>query len=290
MGDTAGKNYERVLRTSGRADALVVDSQVFFGVRRDESHFFYNQALALSEFGSSESDDRARRIISSFALFSKLKDAIVWAMHHVYNLTGNYGWTIIIIASLFKLLTFPLNQMQAKSMKRMSILKPEMERINEKYADNPQEKQKKVMELYKKHNINPAKGCLPLLIQMPVFIALYSAFSESIELWNSPFVLWMTDLSSPDTIYVLNFLFIQDFNLNILPLLMVGSQILQQKLTTATMDPQQQTMMYMMPFIMLFFFWSMPSGVTLYWTVQNMLAIVWQLVAEKFMDNEEEAS
>ena len=83
--------------------------------------------------------------------------------------------------------------MQAKSMKRMTSLKPEMDKINELYADNAQEKQKKMMELYKKHKINPAKGCLPILIQMPVFIALYSAFSESVELWKSPFIFWMTD-------------------------------------------------------------------------------------------------
>lgn len=282
-------NAVKTLTAQQRTDAIIVDNQVFFGVRRDESHFFRNEQLAATEFGSAEPDERARRIISSFALFSKIKNAIVSIMRFIYTYTGNYGWAIILIAVAFKLLTFPLNQMQTKSMKRMSALKPEMELINEKYADNPQDKQKKIMELYKKHNVNPAKGCLPLLIQMPIFIALYSAFSESIELWNSPFIWWMTDLASPDTIYVFEDLFVvQNFNMNILPLVMGGSQILQQKLTTVATDPQQKMMMYFMPLIMLFFFWSIPSGVTLYWTVQNIISILWQVVAEKFMKEGDE--
>jgi len=164
-----------------------------------------------------------------------------------------------------------------------------MERINEKYADNPQEKQKKTMELYKKHNVNPAKGCLPILIQIPIFIALYSAFSESIELWKSPFIFWMTDLSQPDTAYVIkDLIFWKDvnFHVNILPLFMVVSQLLQQRLTTVVTDPQQKIMMYMMPVIMIFFFWTMPSGVTLYWTIQNILAIGWQLISNRFSSDE----
>ena len=142
------------------------------------------------------------------------------------------------------------------------------------------------MQLYKDHNINPAKGCLPILIQMPVFIALYSAFSEAIELWRSPFIFWMTDLSAPDTVAIIPFIGI---GLNILPLLMVASQFLQQRFTTVVTDPQQKMLMYMMPVMMLFFFWEMPSGVTLYWTVQNVIAVVWQLITNKFADDDDPA-
>jgi len=130
-------------------------------------------------------------------------------------------------------------------------------------------------------------GCLPILIQIPIFIALYSAFSDSIELWKSPFILWMKDLSQPDTIYVIKDLFVvKNLHINVLPLLMVGSQLLLQKMTTVTTDPQQKFLMYFMPIIMIFFFWSMPSGVTLYWTVQNIISVVWQLAVEKFSKEE----
>ena len=211
-------------------------------------------------------------------------------MRQIYDMIGNYGWAIIIIAVSFKLITWPLNQMQVKSMKKMSALKPEMDKINEKFKDNPQEKQKKIMALYKEHNVNPAKGCLPMLIQVPIFIALYSAFSESMELWRSPFILWMNDLSQPDTVYIIKDLFVvQNFHINILPLFMIGSQILQQRFTTVVSDPQQKMLMYFMPAIMVFFFWSMSSGVTLYWTVQNIVSVIWQVAANKMGDEPETA-
>ncbi len=283
-------NSAKIKLAQSRSDLLVIDSTVFFGVKSDEGHSFSNAALVAAEMGITTPDALARKVIYSsplLSVFSGVRDGIVWVMRFTYTYIGNYGWVIILIAVLFKLLTFPLNQMQAKSMKKMSALKPEMDKINEKYAENPQEKQKRIMELYKKHNINPAKGCLPILIQMPIFIALYSAFSESIELWHSPFILWMTDLSTPDTVYIIKELFVtQNFHINILPLVMVGSQILQQRLTQVAADPQQKMLMYMMPFIMLIFFWSIPSGVTLYWTVQNILAVLWQLGVNTFGKDE----
>ncbi|MBE7439994.1 MAG: membrane protein insertase YidC [Spirochaetales bacterium] len=272
-----------------RKDIHVIDSQVFIGIKSDRGHSFFDPVAMKAEFASDTPDPKANDVIYAsqfFTLFGKIRDGIVFLMRHLYKYVGNYGWCIIIIAVGFKLITFPLNQIQAKSMKKMSLLKPELDKLNEKYANDPTERNKKMMELYKKHGINPAKGCLPMLIQMPVFIALYSAFSESIELWNSPFVLWMTDLSRPDTIAVLNLFVINDFHVNILPLLMVVSQIGSQFFTTVTADPQQKVMMYMMPVIFIFFFWSMPSGVTLYWTVQNILAIVWQLANNKLVSDE----
>lgn len=270
-----------------RTDAIIVDNKVYVGVRSDEAHRFHNPELVAAEFGVTEPNDDARGQIytSSFlAIFSAIRDGIVVIMRWVYTYTGNYGWAIIIIAVGFKLITWPLNQMQAKSMKKMSALRPEMEELNEKYADDPQEKQKRMLEMYKKHNINPAKGCLPILIQMPVFIALYSAFSEAIELWKSPFILWMTDLSAPDTVAMIPYIGI---DLNILPLAMVVSQLLQQHFTTVVTDPQQKMIMYFMPIMMIFIFWQMPSGVTLYWTVQNVIGIIWQVATNKLSKDED---
>lgn len=272
-----------------RNDALIIDQIVYTGLRSDEEHKFFQPDIVKQEFGLDEPESSIRDVIYSsgfLALFSKLRDGIIVLMRFINNYVHNYGISIILIAVFFKLITYPLNQVQAKTMKKIHALKPELDRINEKYQD-PTERQKKIMDLYKKHKINPAMGCLPILIQIPIFIALYSAFSDSIELWKSPFIWWMKDLSQPDTIYVIkDFIFIKNFHINILPLIMVGSQLLQQKLTTVSTDPQQKFLMYFMPIIMLFFFWGMPSGVTLYWTVQNIISIIWQVVVEKYSTEE----
>lgn len=268
-----------------RTDALIIDQIVYVGLRSDEEHRFFQSEIAKGEFGIEEPESSVRDVIYSsgfLALFSKLRDGIIYLMKFINKYINNYGWAIIVIALFFKLITYPLNQVQAKTMKKIHELKPEIDRINEKYQD-PAERQKRIMDLYKKYKINPAMGCFPMLIQIPIFIALYSAFSESIELWKSPFIWWMKDLSQPDTVYIIKDLIIlKNFHINILPIIMVGSQLLQQKLTTVSTDPQQKFLMYFMPVIMIFFFWGMPSGVTLYWTVQNIITIIWQIAVEKF--------
>ncbi|MCS7204208.1 MAG: YidC/Oxa1 family membrane protein insertase [Leptospiraceae bacterium] len=283
--DKAGGYVELVRSDQKRKDVLIIDQIVYTGLRSDEEHRFFSQELARREFGLENVENSVRDVIytSGFlALFSKLRDGIVLMMRFINKYVNNYGVTIIILALFFKLVTYPLNQVQAKTMKKIHELKPELDRINERYQD-PAERQKKIMDLYKKHKINPAMGCLPILIQIPIFIALYSAFAESIELWKSPFIWWMKDLSQPDTVYVIKDLIImKNFHVNILPLLMVGSQIIQQKMTMVSSDPQQKFLLYFMPILMLFFFWGLPSGVTLYWTVQNIISIIWQLIVEKF--------
>lgn len=281
----AGSNNGLVKLDQRRSDALVINMQVYAGLRADDEHGFTDAARAKAEFGEDAPLSGIRDVIYSsapLALFSKVRDGIVLLMRLIHQFVGNYGLAILLIAFALKLVTYPLNQMQARSMKKMGALKPELDAINTKYADDPNEKQKRTMELYKKHKVNPATGCLPILIQIPIFIALYSAFTESIELWHSPFFLWIKDLSEPDTIYTINYSIIQNVPINILPLLMVGSQFAQQKLTTVVADPQQRMIMYIMPFMMIFFFWSMPSGVTMYWTVQNVIAVLWQLAVNRF--------
>ena len=270
-------NRVRLLQAE-RKDVLIVDNKVFVGARSSHSHAFKNSALMQAAFGKKEANKEAEESLyySAYtALFSGISDGIILLMRWLYTFIGNYGWCIVIIALGFKLITFPLNQMQVKGMQKMSELRPELEAINQQYAKNPQEKQKRVMQLFKKHNYNPAKGCFPVLVQMPIFVGLYSAFSASVELWRSPFILWMSDLSRPDTVWLIPYL---DMNLNILPLLMVASQILYQRFTSIATDPQQKMLMYLMPFMMLIFFWQIPSGVTLYWTMQNFISIAWHQV------------
>lgn len=287
--DTA-RGYSAFLKEDKkRKDVLVIDQLVYIGLRNDDEHRFQKKEEMLGEFGIEKLEGSVRDVIytSGFlALFSKLRDGIVYLMRFINKYVDNYGVSIILLAIFFKLVTYPLNQIQAKTMKKLNKLKPELDRINERFQD-PAERQKKIMDLYKKHKINPAMGCFPVLIQIPIFIALYSAFAESIELWKSPFILWMKDLSQPDTVFVIkDLIIVKNFHVNILPLLMVASQILQQKLTMVSADPQQKFLLYFMPLIMLFFFWGMPSGVTLYWTVQNIISIIWQLAVEKFSAEE----
>lgn len=218
--------------------------------------------------------------VSSF--IAPFRDSVLFIIRLLHKVIPNYGLVIIVFAIFFKLAFFPLNQKQAESMKKMKALQPLLQDINKKYAKDPRTKQAKTIELYQKHKVNPVAGCLPLLIQMPIFIALYGAFGSSVELWGAEFVsFWIRDLSKPDTVATLS-LAGSSFNLNLLPMLMAGTQILQTKFTTVSGDAaQQKMMMYLMPVIFLFFFWDMPSGLTLYWAVSNVLSIGQQIYTNK---------
>ncbi len=215
-----------------------------------------------------------------FGITAPIRDLIVMILELFYKVIPNYGIGIIIFALLFKLAFFQLNQKQADSMKKMAVLQPLMKEINEKYKDNPQEKNRRLMLLYKEHKVNPMSGCLPMLLQIPIFIALYSAFSDSYDLWKSPFIPgWVTDLSEPDTVFILpdTLPLAGGFAFHLLPILMTVTQFIQTKLTVFSGDENQKKIMQLMPFLMLVFFWSMPSGVVLYWTMQNILSIAQQL-------------
>ncbi len=215
-----------------------------------------------------------------FGITAPIRDLIVEILHVFYKLAPNYGVGIIVFALLFKLVFFHMNLKQAESMKKMAALQPLMKEINERYQNNPQEKQRRMMLLYKEHKINPLGGCLPMLIQIPIFIALYSAFSDSYDLWKSPFISgWTPDLSEPDTLFSFptGWPLLGGFNFHILPILMAATQYLQTKFTVVSGDETQKRIMQLMPLLMLVFFWAMPAGVVLYWTIQNILSIGQQL-------------
>lgn len=219
-----------------------------------------------------------------FGITAPVRDLLIWCLQALYVLIPNYGIGILLLSILLKLLFFPLNQKQLTSMKKMQDLQPEIQKINNKYKDL-QERQKKTMNLYKQYGVNPLGGCLPVLIQLPVFIALYSAFSDSYVLWQAPFIEpWIKDLSSPDTVYTFQSLpLFGSLNLNILPIFMVVTQFFQSKMTSISSDPNQKKIMQFLPVIFLFFFWNMPSGVVLYWTSQNILSIGQSLMVKKMM-------
>ncbi|HEX7878045.1 MAG TPA: YidC/Oxa1 family insertase periplasmic-domain containing protein, partial [Candidatus Eisenbacteria bacterium] len=200
---------------------------------------------------------------------------LLWALNAGYKLIPNYGVVIILLSALTRLLFYPMTQISMRSMRAMQEIQPEMERLRKKYEKDPQRLNQEVFALYRKHNVNPVSGCLPLLLQMPVFFALYSVLANSVSLRQAPFVGWITDLSAPDTLATIG-----GFAIHVLPVLMSLSMFWQQKLTPS--DPRQAPVMLLMPFMMLFFFYKVPSGLTLYWTVTNLFSVAqqWQMNRE----------
>ncbi len=212
--------------------------------------------------------DRAVDLGWSWLLpFSKaLLQLLIWT----YGVVRNYGVAIIILASLVRLVLHPLNAASLKSMRSLQKLQPEVERLKQKYKGDAQAMNTAMMALYKEHKVNPAGGCLPLVLQMPLFIALYNVLFNAIELRQAPFVAWMIDLSAPDHVFSIGPLpMLGTLPVRLLPILMASSGLLQQRFTPT--PPEQRGTMYIMNVVMLVFFYNLPSGLVLYWTVMNLL-------------------
>ena len=191
-----------------------------------------------------------------------------WLMRLAYSVTGNYGLAIILLTFLIRIVFWPLNRKSMLSTQRMQEIQPEITALRERYKSDPARQQQEMMKLYKEKKINPMGGCLPMLIQIPVFFALFIVLRGAIELRFSSF-LWISDLSTPENLFADKL----PFALNILPLLMGFTMWLQQRMTP-TSDPQQQKMMLMMPIIFTLMFYSFPSGLSLYWTTNQVLMII----------------
>ena len=214
-----------------------------------------------------------------------LEDAVVFLLEKIADAVGHpgvpgkFGIAIIIITILMRIVVFPLTLKQEKSMKKMRELQPEMDKIKEKYKDNPQEYQKRILEFQKENDINPLGGCWPILIQLPVFVALYYAFSGK-TIPNDATFLWF-NLKQPDKLFMMG-----NFAFNLLPILNTGVTYLQQKIMSGATKGQEgsnqlQSMMYTMPLMMLFLFYRMPSGVTLYYLVSGVLSLAQQYIIMK---------
>jgi YidC/Oxa1 family membrane protein insertase len=211
--------------------------------------------------------------------FSAIAKPLLFALKFLYGYLHNYGLAIIIITVILKLLFFPLTHKSYKSMKEMQKLQPKMQAMKEKYKDDRDAMNKAVMELYKEHKVNPLGGCLPMVVQIPVFFALYKALMFSIELRHAPFYFWITDLSGPDALF--SHLFGLPFTLGPLPLVMGATMFIQQKMTPSQMDPVQAKMMLALPVVFTFMFLNFPSGLVLYWLVNNVLTIAQQSYINK---------
>ena len=209
-------------------------------------------------------------VVSHDMMLETLAAPLLDLLRMIYGYVGNYGVAIIILTTIVRLVLFPLTFKGMKSMKRMQQLTPRMKKLQEKYKNNKEKLNKEMMELYRKNRVNPLGGCLPMLLQLPVFFALYSSLSSAVELRHAPFIFWISDLSQPD-------------GLGITPLLMGASMYIQQKMTpqTAMMDSTQAKVMQMLPFIFTIFTFTFPSGLTLYWVTSNILSIAQQQIINR---------
>ena len=205
-----------------------------------------------------------------YGWLTAISSPLYWLLDKIHSIVGNWGWAIIILTILIKLAFYPLSAASHKSMANMRKMTPRIKTLKERYGDDKQKLNQAMMKLYKEEKINPLGGCLPVLIQIPVFIALYWALLESVELRQAPWILWIKDLSAPDPYFIL-------------PVLMGASMLAQQMLSVVAMDPMQKKIMMAMPVVFTFFFLFFPSGLVLYWTVNNLLTIAQQYTINKKM-------
>jgi YidC/Oxa1 family membrane protein insertase len=208
-----------------------------------------------------------------FGILTVLAQPLFTGLNWVHKLTGNWGWSIIIVTFLIKLLFYPLQQAAGRSIAKMRSVGPRMKQIQETFKDDKEKLGRAMMELYKKEKINPLAGCLPMVVQIPVFISFYRVLLESVEMRQAPFLLWINDLSSRDPYFVL-------------PLLMGGAMFAQFKLNPAPPDPMQAKIMQFMPLIMTGMMAFFPSGLTLYWLTNTVLGILQQWRVNKVVEAE----
>ena len=202
-------------------------------------------------------------LVKDYGWTHLLAKPLFWLLFHIHNLVGNWGWAIVLLVVLLKAAFYGLNASAYRSMAKMKALNPRIQALRESLKDNPQQMQQEMLKIYREEKVNPIGGCLPILIQIPVFIALYWVLLSSVEMRNAPWVGWITDLSVKDPYYVL-------------PLLMTGSTLLQTWLNPTPPDPMQAKLMWIMPLMFSVLFFFFPAGLVLYWLTNNILSIAQQ--------------
>jgi YidC/Oxa1 family membrane protein insertase len=222
----------------------------------------------LSQLGHGEQE------VMNFGIFKWVSEILLYSMNSLYGVLGNFAAAIIALTIIIKALLWPLQNKATNSMRRMAALSPKMTELRDKYKDDPTKMNQELMKLYKDYGVNPFSGCLPMLIQIPIFFGFYSMLGTAIELRNSSF-LWVNDLSQPDTVA-----HILGFPLNILPLLMAATMFWQMHITPKTGDAVQQRVFMFMPLIFILFAYNFASALSLYWTTQNIISII-QLYATR---------
>lgn len=267
-----GAGDEQSLNLTMRLEPITIQGHQ----SRQEEFFIY---AGPQRYEYLESFDVGFENILSRGFFGLFKVWVLKSLKFSHRFTHNFGWDILLLTLIIKLLFAPLTHMSYKSMERMKAIQPKQKALQEKFKDNPQKMNQEMMALYKKHKVNPLGGCLPMLLQIPVFIAFYQVLGETIELRGAPFIGWIQDLSKPDALFVFpSTLPVIGNSFNLLPLLMMASMVIQQKLTPQSgVNPEQQKIFALMPIIFGFIFYKMPSGLVLYWFLSNILSILQQL-------------
>lgn len=251
-----------------------VVSYVYIGAKEQNIISQYETKYSIPKFD----------LVIDYGYFYILSKPFTLILKWFYDITGNFGFSIILFTVLIRALLFPIAQKSFKSMKKMKAMQPEMKRIQTMYANNKQMMNMQLAMLYKKSGVNPLSGCLPLLIQIPVFFALYKSLVISIEMRQAPFILWINDLSAPDPTSIFNLFGLLPFtpyawlpNIGVLPILMGVTMYIQQQMQPmAGMDETQAKVMKFLPFIFVIMFGGFPSGLLLYWIVNNILSILQQ--------------
>lgn len=203
------------------------------------------------------------KLTIDYGIFWPISSTIFWMMQQIYNVVGNWGWSIVLVTVIIKLLFYHLSAKSYRSMSAMKKLQPKIEQLKERFGDDKEKLTKATLELYRTEKVNPMAGCFPILIQIPVFIALYWVLVESVQLRQAPFIFWIHDLSQQDPYYIL-------------PVLMGISMFIQQRLNPPPPDPMQAKLMMMMPVIFTVMFMNFPAGLMLYWFVNNTLSFLQQ--------------
>ena len=237
----------------------------------------------MSLYAGPQEQDKLENIAPGFDLvvdygwLTVIAAPLFWVLGAIHKLVGNWGWAIIGLTMLLKLAFFPLSAASYKSMAKMRVLTPKLMKLKEAYGDDKQRLNQEMMALYKREKVNPLGGCLPVLVQIPVFIALYWVLLGTVEMRAAPWILWITDLSAPDTLF--GTLPLINLPIGPLPLLMGATMFIQTKLNPTPPDPIQAKVMLWMPIIFTFMFLAFPAGLVLYWTVNNILSIAqqWQI-------------
>jgi YidC/Oxa1 family membrane protein insertase len=222
---------------------------------------------------------KAEKIID-FGWFDIIAKPLILGLNFSNRVTHNYGIDIILLTILIKIIFHPLSVKSYRSMKKMQELQPLIKQLKEKYPNDKQKLNQEMMSIYKTRGINPMGGCLPMIIQIPVFFALYKGLSGAIELRHAPFMFWINDLSAPEDLFSFA---VAGFTvpIRILPLIMGITQVIQQKMTPTSVDPMQEKMMLFMPIFFTFLFWGFPSGLVLYWLINNVVSIGQQYYINK---------
>lgn len=268
------KELDKVVSTQVRlvqpAGGASLALQLYAGPKEYDTLRWFN-------IGLEDTIDFGWFIYGSWGLVKLVAKPLFSVMRTINEVTHNYGITIILVTVALKLMFAPLQYKSYKSMKDMQVIQPKVQALQEKYKDDRDRLNKELIKLYRDHKVNPVGGCLPMLLQMPVFVALFNILYMTIDLRQAPFFLWVKDLSVPDPFYVL-------------PIIMGATMVIQQKITPTTMDPTQAKVMLILPVMLTFLFLTFPAGLVLYWLTNNTLTILQQVATDRFLFKKPESA